>query len=157
VLVLLAGGWFVYASPPYYIQARLYFLLHERELQTLANELSAEPDIRRLAFSSDDRIIATTSDRDEEVDLSSEREALYRKLMRGCRISPVWRIENGVLLYLGGDWWRHRNTQISYIFRTSPDDEVGECETPTDGREGGTCDIRLSSEWSLNYVWVDLR
>jgi hypothetical protein len=155
VLIFVVGGYLVYRNaPPYYYQSKLFFMLNKDDLQALAKRFKQE-DIKRVELVGSDSVEVEFNNGEGNRKLSEGQIAEYTKLLFDAHVSPVWKVKNGILFYIGADSKFGNNFQIAYLLLDTVTGDEPVCDHSIKDEGHGTCFVLLDNDWAINYQWVN--
>lgn len=154
---IVVSIYFLYqSSPPYYYQAKLNFVLSEDELGHLEKSLKNNKAIKRIDLVGEGMMNIEYRKGETIEKISKKKMKEYVNLLSEAGVSSAWKIDGGILFYIGADYKFGKNFQISYILLNEVSGNEPSCDDSLKIKNRGMCFVRLDNNWFLNYEWVGI-
>lgn len=139
---------------PYFYESSLFFDNNKKKLEDIVSELNKDKNISYVALSGKDEITVKFAESDSKKPLKKEQRTIYKNLLSDARVSPVMKIEIGILLYIGSEYKFGKNFNIAYILHNKAKPYKPLCNGNYKTDKQGDCNIKLEGNWVLNYQWI---
>lgn len=140
---------------PYYIQANSFYILNKTSLQTMAQLMVADSNIKEVSKINKEGIYF--------IDVSGNKSLLPREEIRSfdeinvqASIYPVRKLDKKISFFVGSKRKFNTTFNISFNYFPNSEDLEDNCDKSYSTKVHGICNHVLNSNWVLRYEWVSL-
>ena len=161
LVILLVGivvsGYWIRIGPPYLIPAYAWFVKDQSSLDQFAQLFESDPSLEKVSLLATEEIeILTSGGHTERIDYADNAGSALATLMDRTGIVEAWRIEEGILFYLGAYGKHEKTYQVAFISQESESPRSSFCSPKILSPVHGRCQIDFPGDWALSYEWVSL-